>query len=91
MIELRRAEAALSVGELAPLPPEESFLAYIRKAGARRLLVVLNLRPEPSRFALSELRCAARVLLSTHMDRIDEEEKSSLELRADEGVICALT
>jgi len=90
LIELRRSEAALSVGDLAPLPPDESLIAYIRKAGTRRLLVVLNLTPLPSRFALSDLRCGARMLLSTHLDRRNDDLKDMIDLRADEGIICEL-
>ena len=38
LIELRRAEPALSVGDYAPLPSgDEDLIAYLRKAGNRRL------------------------------------------------------
>ena len=90
LIDLRRRETALSVGELAPLPPEENIVAYIRKAAARRLLIVLNLAVSENRFPLGELRSAVRILLSTHLDRLQEQTQDYLELRSNEGVICEL-
>ena len=42
LIDLRRAEPALSIGAWAALPAGEDLMAYIRKAGDRRLLIVLN-------------------------------------------------
>jgi alpha-glucosidase len=90
LIDLRRRETALSVGELAPLPAEDNIVAYIRKADARRLLIVLNLTTKPNRFALGELRSTAHILLSTYLDRIWEQSNGALELRPNEGVICAL-
>lgn len=91
LIELRRRETALSVGELAPLPPVATIVAFIRKSGARRLLVALNLADAPGRLDIGELRCAATILLSTHLDRSDRAIIDFLELRADEGVVCELT
>jgi alpha-glucosidase len=91
LIDLRRRETALSVGELAPLPAEENIVAYMRKADARRFLVVLNFAASPERFALSELRSAARIVLSTNLDRLKEQSQDCLELRSNEGVICELS
>ncbi len=45
LIELRRKEPALSVGEYSPLPAGDDLVAYMRKAGERRFLIVLNLGP----------------------------------------------
>src|SRR5262245_34348416 len=90
LTSLRRAEAALAVGELASLPPEDNTLAYTRKAGSRRLLIVLNLAAAPSRFSLGGLGCGAEILLSTHLDRSADHVTDWLELRTDEGVICAV-
>ena len=50
LIELRRAEPALSVGDFAPLPGDDDLMAYIRKTDERRLLVVLNLSPKTKIF-----------------------------------------
>jgi alpha-glucosidase len=90
LIDLRRQEPALSVGELVLLPAGENIVAYIRKADSRRLLVVLNLSAARGRFDLSDLRCGARIRLSTHLTHHGNRLEDYLELRPDEGMICEL-
>jgi alpha-glucosidase len=91
LIELRRTEPALSIGEFAPLPPmDDDLIAYVRKAQERRLLIVLNLGASARVFNLSDLECRTSLLLSTYLDRYREEPGAKLELRGDEGVIIEL-
>jgi len=90
LIELRRSEPALSVGEYAPLPASDDLIAYMRKAGERRLLIVLNLGPQERRFNISELEVQASLIFSTHHDRGQERLGAGLKLRPDEGVIVEL-
>ena len=91
LIELRRVEPALSVGEFAPLPANGDLMAYVRKTAERRLLIVLNLGPKPQSFELSDLQCRATLLLSTHLNRGREKLGNNLDLRGDEGVIIELS
>ena len=90
LIELRRAEPALSVGEFASLPVIDNVMAYVRKAGERRLLIVLNFVPHARSFDLSTLDARAVLLLSTHLDRNQEQLGDEIQLRSDEGVIVEL-
>ena len=90
LIELRRAEPALSVGDFAPLPAPGDLMAYIRKTDQRRLLVVLNLGATPQSFSISDLQCRGSLLLSTHLDRSREVLRDKLDLRGDEGAIIEL-
>ena len=90
LIELRRAEPALSVGEFAPLPGDDDLMAYVRKTDERRLLVVLNLSAKPQSFSISDLQCRGSLLLSTHLDRSREVLRDKLDLRGDEGAIIEL-
>jgi alpha-glucosidase len=90
LIELRRAEPALSVGEFAPLPGDDDLMAYIRKTDERRLLIVLNLGLKPKSFTISDLQCRGSLLLSTYLDRSREVLADKLALRADEGAIIEL-
>jgi alpha-glucosidase len=90
LIELRRAEPALAIGEFAPLPADGDLMAYVRKADERRLLIVLNFGPQSQTFNLSELQCCASLLLSTYLDRGRENLDDVLELRGNEGVIVEL-
>ncbi|HEY0602851.1 MAG TPA: alpha-amylase family glycosyl hydrolase, partial [Herpetosiphonaceae bacterium] len=89
LIELRRAEDALAVGDYAGVPAEGELLAYVRSYGERRLLIVLNLGSQPQTFDLSSLS-AGRVRLSTHLDRDDETAVDRLSVRPDEGLIVEL-
>ena len=90
LIELRRAEPALSVGDYAAVPSGDDLMAYMRKAGERRLLIVLNFSAQPQTFNASDLQARAAVLLSTNLDRKQEELRSELMLRANEGVVVEL-
>jgi alpha-glucosidase len=89
-IELRRAEPALSVGAYRPLPANDELMAYLRQAGDRRLLIVLNFSTAPHRFDLKGLHSRPSRLLSTRLDRAREALPDELELRGDEGVVIAL-
>jgi alpha-glucosidase len=90
LIELRRAEPALSVGAFASLPVSDHVMAYARKAGDRRLLIVLNFAAHACAFDLSILEAQAGLLLSTHLDRNQEQLGDEIQLRSDEGVIVEL-
>jgi alpha-glucosidase len=90
LIEMRRTEPALSVGDFAPLPAPGDLMAFIRKTDQRRLLVVLNLGATPQNFSISDLQCRGALLLSTHLDRSREVLRNKLDLRGDEGAIIEL-
>ncbi len=90
LIRLRRAEEALAVGAYEAVPTSGDLLAYVRSHGQRRLLIVLNLGPEPQTFDLS-MREQGRVLLSTQLDRDGEALHDRLLLRGDEGVIIEIS
>jgi alpha-glucosidase len=90
LIELRRTEPALSVGDFAPLPGDDDLMAYIRKINKRRLLVVLNFGPKTKSFSISDLQCRGSLLLSTYLDRSREPLPEKFLLRADEGAIIEL-
>jgi alpha-glucosidase len=90
LIQMRRVEPALAIGEFASVPADGDLMAYVRKADRRRLLIVLNLGPQPQTFNISDLECRASLLLSTHLDRGREELGDTVELRLDEGVIIEL-
>jgi alpha-glucosidase len=90
LLALRRAEPALSVGAFSPLRASGDLLAWVRKEGDRRFLVVLNLGHEPAAFTPLVLDLAGHVALSTALDREGEPVRRSVELRGDEGVVVRL-
>jgi alpha-glucosidase len=83
LIALRRASPALAVGSYQALDVDNDVFAFTRAAAEQRMHVALNFSHEPR-----EVRLPGRtVLLSTHLDRVGDEE--TLLLRPDEGVILA--
>ena len=50
LIQLRRMEPALSVGDYSALPSGDDVMAYVRKVADRRLLIVLNFGAQPRQF-----------------------------------------
>ncbi len=65
-------------------------MAYVRKAGDRRFLIVLNFVSHPSSFDLRALEAQPVLRLSTHLDRNREQLGDELQLRSDEGVVIEL-
>jgi alpha-glucosidase len=91
LIELRRAEPALSVGDYTTLRAGEDLMAYMRKAGERRLLIVLNFGAQPRSFRVADLQSRASVLLSTNLDVNQKDLDDEIILRGNEGVIVKLS
>jgi alpha-glucosidase len=54
LLELRRAHPALALGEYVPVDAGGELIAYERRRGADRVLVVLNLSDRPQPFAIPE-------------------------------------
>jgi len=87
LLTLRRSHAALSIGEYSPLSGNGELLAYIRQAGAERMLIALNLGRDACTLPLESLRLQGRAVLSTHLDRGNEWISSAIALRSNEGLI----
>jgi alpha-glucosidase len=92
LIELRRREPALAIGQYVAVPTAGDVLAYRRHFDdARRYLIVLNFAGEPAKFHSAVIPQQSTIVLSTHMDREREVVIDTIELRANEGVIIELT
>jgi alpha-glucosidase len=87
LLELRRREPALSIGDWAPLAVEEDILVYARTWRDQRFIVALNLQSAPRAVRRREL--AGRVALSTRAARAGERIGDRLELAGNEAVIIA--
>jgi alpha-glucosidase len=87
LIELRRREAALSVGSYRPIPAEGDVLAYRRAVRGRELVVALNLGPTPQRLVLPDALGELRVLLSATGQADDAWYRDQLPLAPNEAVI----
>ncbi|MET0593656.1 MAG: alpha-amylase family glycosyl hydrolase, partial [Polyangiaceae bacterium] len=89
LLALRRAHRALSLGAIALLDATGNVLAYERRSGDERLLVVLNLGDAPEALTLPLPWRNARVLLSTLGDEEHRDAQDRIALRPAEGVILA--
>ena len=64
LLRLRRAHPALALGDWHPIDGEGDLLAYERRLGQERLLVVLNLGAQPLDFALPDWARGLAILLA---------------------------
>lgn len=87
LLALRREIATLVTGSFVLDAPRERIISYRREDDERRLLILLNLGSEPQTIQLDERDERNRVLLSTFLDRENEEVENAVELRGDEGLI----
>jgi alpha-glucosidase len=83
LLELRHAHPALTRGALVDVRAHEDVLMYERREAGRRLTVVLNFGHDARVVPIR----AARIVLSTFLDRTGEAAGGVLVLRAAEGVI----
>jgi alpha-glucosidase len=86
-LDLRRKHVALAGGSYKPLMATGDLLLFCRELGDERLLVALNMGPEPIAVSFLGERLSGRVLLSTFADREREEVRASIDLRGNEGVL----
>jgi alpha-glucosidase len=89
LLELRAREPVFADGAQEPRSAGAGLVAYLRRDGGRRFLVVLNFAHAAASYPLRD-DGAGRVLLSTFLDREGERVTDQLELRADEGLLIAL-
>ena len=89
LLDLRRREPALALGNWAEVEVEGDVLAYARTVGAQRFVVVLNLEAVPKSVRFGE-RLSGRVVLSTHPERAGRSVAGRIDLAGDEAVIIAV-
>jgi alpha-glucosidase len=90
LLALRRAEAALSIGDYTFVPTTEGVFGFVRSHGGRRFLVLLSFVREPRVVDLGAEGLSGRVALSTDLDRDGETASGRFALHDDEGVVVAL-
>ncbi|MGP0057707.1 MAG: alpha-amylase family glycosyl hydrolase [Beijerinckiaceae bacterium] len=86
LLNFRREHAALSQGDWRLLSAGSDVLAYERRDGDDRICVVLNFSADPQAWSASRATTAS-IAISTHGDRCGEPVGSSLNLRANEGLL----
>jgi alpha-glucosidase len=91
LIALRRSEPALRLGAYRTIYAREDAWLYVRERGDERILVALNMGSEPTAVAFTSGPIVGRLLISTYLDRDDEDARGSIDLRSHEGVVVKLS
>jgi alpha-glucosidase len=91
LINVRRGEPALEVGELERIDTAGDLLTYIRRAGESASLVALNFGSEPQVIDISDRAGGGRITLSTGLDRAGESVRGILHIHPDEGLLLRVT
>ncbi|HEX6911393.1 MAG TPA: alpha-amylase family glycosyl hydrolase [Longimicrobium sp.] len=86
LLDLRRREPALHVGEWTPVDADGPVLAYLRTHGTTRFLVALNLGAEPASLDFDGSGSVVLGTLAGAAEHID----GTVDLRGDEGLIVRL-
>lgn len=87
LLALRRSRPALALGILTLLELADDVLAYERRLGDERLLILLNLGATPRQVPLPRWARGARPLLSSVARDCAVEVGPRLELGPDEGLV----
>jgi len=91
LINVRRGEPALEVGELERIDTAGDLLTYIRRDGESAFLVALNFGSEPQVIDISDRAGGGRITLSTGLDRAGESVRGILHIHPDEGLLLRVT
>jgi len=91
LIELRRSQPALVLGNYRPIVAQSDLLLFLREWDDTQILVALNLGGEPVAVTFPSRSLAGRLLLSSFADRSGEAVRDGLELRPNEGAVIACT
>jgi alpha-glucosidase len=91
LIELRRSEGALALGDYYPLHGHERVVAFVRQHAAKRFLVALNLSGRRAKLEPEDESWQGEVVCSTHPRHEGRKIRGEVCLAADEGVVVALT
>ena len=86
LLHYRRGHAPLSQGGWHLLSRESDILAYERRNGDDRIVVVLNFTADPQAWS-GPLSTKARIALSTYGDRLGDFVGPAVSLRPNEGLL----
>lgn len=90
LIALRNTEPALYAGNYRPLEATGNVLAYIRRYGRQRWLVVLNMGPRRGSLLVKEVEVNGEVVIATRPDMEGAPVSNEIRLRGNEGLLARL-
>jgi alpha-glucosidase len=91
LIDIRRKYVALAKGSYVPLKAQGDLLLFCRELGEERVLIALNMGPEPISVSFADKRFLGHVVLSSFVDREGEEVRCGIDLRGNEGLLVKLS
>ena len=83
LLALRRGQPALQLGDYAQVSADETLLAYERRLGDDRLLIVLNMTDAPATI----LAPSGQIILSTHGQPPEPHQAGPLRMAPHQGLI----
>jgi alpha-glucosidase len=90
LIRLRKEFQALQRGGYRPIVADGDLLLYIRQYERQRILIALNLGPEPTQVSFMAGLLRGYTLISTLNDRDEEAIDGALDLRGHEAILVKL-
>lgn len=90
LIDLRRTLAPLTEGSYKPLMASGDLLLFSRELERERLVIALNLGPEPTAVSFPS-EFFGYVLASSFADREGEMVKTRIDLRGNEGLLVQIS
>ena len=87
LIDLRRKHIALTEGSYKPLKASGDLLLFCRELRQERVLVALNMGPDPIAVSFPDEGLSGRLLLSSFLDREGEKVATIIDLRGNEGLL----
>jgi alpha-glucosidase len=90
LLDIRKTEPALQVGDYVPVYADEQIIAYIRRKDDVRFLVLLNFTHRPCYFRPKQMIYKGQVVVSSETERQGEFVEGIITLSGDEGVLIRL-
>ena len=87
LIDFRREHVALTEGSYRPLTATGDLLLFCRELGRERVVVALNMGPQPLVASFPTEIASGQILLSSFLDREGDEVINSIDLRGNEGLL----
>ncbi|MGD9740435.1 MAG: alpha-amylase family glycosyl hydrolase, partial [Bauldia sp.] len=86
LLAVRNAHPALAIGAYREIDAPDSVLAFERRHGEERIVVLLNLGPDPVRFEADAV-ARGEILIAARPDGGSAIEGTSVDLAGDDGMV----
>lgn len=87
LIEIRKKEPALSIGNFIPVPSSGNLIVFLRELDGKRFLVALNLGDSPEELKLNVSEFSGKVLVATDIKREGSYVRDAISLKGNEGLL----